>query len=241
MFRVAICDDEQAICGEIEKILLDYSKERRLKIDVEIFSSGEKLCQALENGEMYYLLFLDIMLSQADGIQVCERIRTEYRNEDLQIVFISSNQNFAMRLFDGRPLNFLIKPLDPAKVISSLDKAVALWEKNDTYFKFQLNHTVRWEKVKDIKYFESADKKITMHMVDEDVTFYGKLSDISVQLRDTDFIQVHKSYLINYKFIKSINLETVELIGGISLPISKTFRMYVRDVIMKKREEMLNG
>ena len=63
MFRVAICDDEQAICGEIEKILLDYSKERRLKIDVEIFSSGEKLCQALENGEMYYLLFLDIMVA----------------------------------------------------------------------------------------------------------------------------------------------------------------------------------
>ena len=240
MFRVAICDDEQAVCWEIEKILLDYCKTTHFKIEVDIYPSGERLCHSLEEGEMYHLLFLDIMLTNLNGIDVCDKIRTEYNNEDLQIVYISSHQGFAMQLFEGRPLNFLVKPLASEKVISSFEKARYLWEKNVAVFEFKLNHTNQWVKVKDIQYFESDDKKIIMHMVKEDIAFYGKLSDIAIRLRDAEFLWVHKSYLVNYRFIKAVNFGQVELVGGIFLPISKTFRSDVRDFIMKKREELLN-
>ena len=50
MVKIAICDDEQAICSQIEKILLDYSKRTCLEIDIEVFYSGEELYRYIELG-----------------------------------------------------------------------------------------------------------------------------------------------------------------------------------------------
>jgi hypothetical protein len=41
MFRIAICDDEQVICSQIENILLDYSKRTSLEIDIIVFIQGK--------------------------------------------------------------------------------------------------------------------------------------------------------------------------------------------------------
>jgi len=43
MFRIAICDDEQVICSQIENIILNYAAENNEKIDTQVFYSGEEL------------------------------------------------------------------------------------------------------------------------------------------------------------------------------------------------------
>jgi len=70
MFRIAICDDEPAVCSQIETILLNYSEESNLDIEIQVFYSGEELCKFLEDGEGFDLIFLDIELKLINGIEV---------------------------------------------------------------------------------------------------------------------------------------------------------------------------
>lgn len=60
MINIAICDDDVYMASEIEKMVINISKEHELKVNTEVFSDGETLWQGLENGEHYDLIYLDI-------------------------------------------------------------------------------------------------------------------------------------------------------------------------------------
>lgn len=239
MFRIAICDDEQSIWTYIENLLINHSSEKNIRIEVETFATGESLCNTIEQGSFFHLIFLDIQLSRLSGIDVCQKIRNDYDNESVQVVYISSHSGYAMQLFEGRPLNFLEKPLSNEKIIANFDKAVSLWDRDTLVFEFTSGRTTRWIKMREIYYFESKNKKVIIHSHAGNEVFYAKLSDVAQQVKDAGFLWVHKSFLVNYNFIRGITYEKVELVDGSILPISKSFRTDVRDYIMKKREELL--
>ncbi|WP_312650271.1 hypothetical protein [Aminipila sp.] len=41
MFKIAICDDEEKVCAEMEEIILEYGQNSRLMLDVEVYYAGE--------------------------------------------------------------------------------------------------------------------------------------------------------------------------------------------------------
>ena len=71
--------------------------------------------------EQYDIIFLDIMLPQMDGVELGSYIRNVKNDNYTQIVYISSETSYAMELFEVRPLNFLIKPLDEKKIQKVLE------------------------------------------------------------------------------------------------------------------------
>ena len=38
MFCIGICDDDEGLCGELEKMLYDYGKEHKIQMNIEIFT-----------------------------------------------------------------------------------------------------------------------------------------------------------------------------------------------------------
>ena len=47
MFCIGICDDDEGLCGELEKMLYDYGKENKLQMNIDIWYQGESLCRFL--------------------------------------------------------------------------------------------------------------------------------------------------------------------------------------------------
>ena len=116
MFCIGICDDDEGLCGELEKMLYDYGKENKLQMNIDIWYQGESLCRFLrENKKILDVLFLDIELLTTNGIEVGRFIREEQENMETAIVYISANSSYAMDLFRVQPTDFLIKPLDKIK------------------------------------------------------------------------------------------------------------------------------
>ena len=112
MFCIGICDDDEGLCGELEKMLYDYGKENKLQMNIDIWYQGESLCRFLrENKKILDVLFLDIELLTTNGIEVGRFIREEQENMETAIVYISANSSYAMDLFRVQPTDFLIKPL----------------------------------------------------------------------------------------------------------------------------------
>ena len=85
VFQIAICDDEQTICSQIEKIILNYFKTTPQKVKIEVFYSGERLCEFIEKEHSFDLIFLDIELERINGIEVGMKIREEMDNGVCQV------------------------------------------------------------------------------------------------------------------------------------------------------------
>ena len=41
MFCIGICDDDEGLCGELEKMLYDYGKEHKIQMNIDIWYQGE--------------------------------------------------------------------------------------------------------------------------------------------------------------------------------------------------------
>src|SRR5665648_9663 len=236
MFRIAICDDEPVICQQIENIILNCQIIINKEMKIEVFYSGEELCAFIENGYEFDLIFLDIELKLINGIETCRKIREEYKDDITQVVYISAKQGYAMDLFDSRPLNFLVKPLNKEKIIMNIERAILLSEKGNSFFEFNIGKTQHRLKLNEIMYFESDDKKIRVKSTSGDYEFYGKMPDIIKILPEKGFISVHKSYFVNFLFVKESQYEFLILTNGKSLPISQPFRKHVRDTLIKRRK-----
>ncbi len=237
MFRVAICDDNQAICFDIEKIILDYQKNCSEKIDILVFSSGEELYRFIKEGQVFDLIFLDIELKKLDGIEVGRMIREELNDNIVQIVYISAKQDYAIELFENRPLNFLVKPICHEKIIKNLSFAMKLQKNNNLFFEFSYNYTSYKILYKEIIYFASDDKKIRVITINGEHEYYGKLSELEIQIKEKDFIKIHKSHLVNYRYIVEASYEKVKLANGQTLNISQAYRKEVRNNFRMRRKE----
>ena len=108
MYRIGICDDDRILCSEQEEQIRRISGKMGVKAETEVWESGESLREDLEKGFRLDLLFLDIELVQANGVDVGRFIRNELNDMEMHIVYISSKQNYAMQLFKIQPLDFLI-------------------------------------------------------------------------------------------------------------------------------------
>lgn len=236
MFRVAICDDEQTVCSRIEKIILDYQKISAEKIDILVFLSGQELCKYIKEGQAFDLIFLDIELGKINGIEVGRIIREEVKDDITQIVYISAKKDYAIELFDNRPLNFLVKPINEENIIKNLKIAMKLYENCNLFFEFSNSAIFYKIPYKDIKYFASNDKKIRIFTIDTVYEFYGKLSDIEKLTKNKDFILIHKSYLVNYLYILEASYDNLKLTNNEILPISQTYRKEVRNKFIMRRK-----
>lgn len=86
MFCIGICDDDEGLCGELEKMLYDYGKENKLQMNIDIWYQGESLCRFLrENKKILDVLFLDIELLTTNGIEVGRFIRENRKTWKLQL------------------------------------------------------------------------------------------------------------------------------------------------------------
>jgi len=178
----------------------------------------------MESGTVYHLIFLDIAFAKGaiNGVEVGRLIRNAHHNNLVSIVFISWEMKYSMQLFDIRPLNFLIKPLDAKKVIKTY---LQITQTRRGDFSYKIGHNTFKTQVKDIIYMKSDWRKVTMFLTDgSTVDFYGNLKEIyGQQLQQFDFIPTHASYLVNYDYITGITADKLELTTGAEpLPISKT-------------------
>ena len=112
MYRIGICDDEMAFGNLIEEYLEEYARQREIRLDISVFLTGEGYLEFLQKGMILDLLFLDIEFGKGmDGVKVGEMLRADLANEAAQIVYVSAVEDYAMRLFRNRPMDFLPKPV----------------------------------------------------------------------------------------------------------------------------------
>lgn len=227
MYKIGICDDDKIFCSVLEEQIDALSEEIGIKVEIEVWYSGEGIQNDLKKGIELDLLFLDIELVQDNGIAVGSFIREEMENMQTHIVYISSKESYAMQLFKVQPLDFLIKPVSVGQIREVLVRSVKQKSRADVYFEYEKGASLFRVPVRDIAYFMSMDKKIIVVKKDGREEFYGKLKSIAQRL-PADFLMIHQSYIINPAYVSEYSYEMVKMIDGEHLNISKPYRKAIR-------------
>lgn len=230
MFSVAICDDDELLCTKIENILLSYKGEI---VQTEVYFSCEKLFADLKNGMHYDLIYLDIELEMMNGVELGSKIRNELKNDKVQIVYISAKTNYAMELFEVRPLNFLVKPINNQQVIDVLEKAIDLSKEISKYYEFNINRSYYKIAYGDIVYFESKSRKVILHTEINQYEFYAKLNEIDEQTNN-EFLRIHQSFLVNPLYVVKFGARMVTLSNGKSIPVSHAYSREIRKYLLAR-------
>ena len=226
MLRVAICDDDPAICRLLERMIAQVNRQQLMVEAVESYDQSTVLWQVLLAGQVYDVLFLDIQMPELDGITLGRKIRQELGDEDLQLVYISGDVSHALDLYDNYPLHFLVKDdkLTLEKVREVLLRAEQLADNGREHFAYMKDRLMVQTPIAEIVYFESARKQIHMYTTDGGrITFNGKLDDIEKQLKRAGFLRIHRSFLVNSSKITKITAAQVHL-GELQLPISRSYQ-----------------
>lgn len=224
MINVAICDDDINITGYIENMLRNNAKKNFIPIETDVFWQGKNLVKAVEDGEYFDIIFLDIEMGDGNGITVAQRIREIDRN--VLIIYVTSHESYMLESFSVRPFQFLVKPVEERQMTDCFEAACAEISNADNYFRYsyqRLNYKIP---LKDIFYFESRKRKVYIMTEKEIFEFYGKLNEIEEILKASKgaFLRIHQSFLVNYKHIKGLGYDFVIMDNGERISISEERR-----------------
>ncbi|MCR4955590.1 MAG: LytTR family DNA-binding domain-containing protein [Lachnospiraceae bacterium] len=228
MYYIGICNDGKNTFSELEDMIVLYSKEKGIPIDLKIWNSGESLCESLEMECELDILFLEIELPTMNRIGIAQFIRNKIRGHSMEIIYISTNQNLDREMFKTQPLDFLVKPFTQSQISEDLDLAVKLLDKKKKRFEFKEGKDIYFISYDDIMCFASQGRKVLLVTKDKEYSFYGKLDEVKEELPG-EFWCIHKSYIVNKAYVKKYAYESIELSNGEILSISRTKRKEIHE------------
>lgn len=199
---------------------------------IDTYNCGEKFLKTAQKKNSYDVIFLDINLEKACGVEIAKKIR-EF-DMLMKIIFISYETSQVLKLFDANPYNFLIKPLDSGKIENIMIEIMDLLGNNQDFFEFKIKHSKYKIPLKNIVFFENYRRKVKLVTKDEEVfIFYEKMNHVEKRLIDyNNFLRIHQSYIVNYSYVKIYHYDEMELIKGVNLPISLSHRKNLKSKVL---------
>ncbi len=237
MLHIAICDDNIILVEALEKMIRLQAEQLQNACICDVFYDGADFVKAYEQ-QAYDLIFLDIEMEKMDGIAVGKHLRENCEDNRTQIVYISSKEQYAMELFQNRPMDFLVKPIlntDVSRILQLASKLSAqriekILEVQSQGNFYKISHA-------DILYLCSSGREISIYTKQGKIISKGKLSDWIRKVDNEDFFLIHKSFFVNYQHIARVQYENVVLDDGTILPISQANRKAVREFLYLKSQK----
>lgn len=216
--KFLICDDDDLMLKKLS-LLIKNSPENKCYSNkiIEITNPTD-----VNIADEYDVAFLDIDMPQMSGIDLARKIHEQWPNT--VIIFITNYVQYAPDGYEAGAFRYLMKNQITEKLIDYLDLAIKERTKRLRVITIQINGERINVPVSNILYMESSARIITMHLI-ENVRpmyqFYGNMSDLAQKFEILGFLRVHKSYLVNMKYIEIFQCKRLEIKGGILIPSSE--------------------
>lgn len=218
MLRIALCDDEAYELELLSGIILEYARNKNLKITVEPFQNEKELLLCPQN---FDVIFLDIQMGDANGIEVAKSIRE--RDKQVKIIYVTNFSNYQVDAFSVRAFGYVVKPIAYDTIAGQLDDVITYTasEEDAAAFTFNTNAGIKTLNVNDIYYFESSNHKIQIVTKERTYLISDSIPNILNSLRSHGFSMPHKSFVINLLYVSNIKGYDVLLTSGDIIPISQ--------------------
>lgn len=224
--KVVICDDNIQDLAGIKNLLIKY-REYSPKVDFEVekFSDAVRLSDKIQKNELADIYVLDMIMTEKTGIDIGNQIRRT--GSGSAIIYITSSDEFALDAYDVHAVRYLLKPVSEERFFEAMDYAVSC-----TRLKTEPMYLVR---TKDglislshsrIEYIEQSARRLEIYLTSGECIqsiFIRRSFDSEIEelLNVKGFIRVHKSFLVNLKYIKQLISGSAVMESGRSVPVSR--------------------
>ena len=186
---------------------------------VDGFTSCEALLAAVQKqSQPYQLILLDIEMRGIDGIETAKRLRKLL--PDCYIIFITSHDEFALTGYEVAAFRYLVKPVQPEKLTEAISAVRAELSDHITLH-VEDGPVEALLRVKDIYYIEAQDKRVRVVLKDTAFSDRRGIDEIERALAGEDFFRVHRSYLINFRYVARLDKNEILLVSGEQIPLSR--------------------
>jgi two-component system, LytTR family, response regulator len=244
--RVLIIDNESLARDRLRRLLAGES-------DVEIVGEAADGPAAVEAVRELApdLLLLDIQMPGLDGFDVLKELRGA--GELPAVVFVTAFDQHAVRAFESRALDYLLKPVTRARLQEALDRARERWssaagskptipqglldllaEREAATPKLRrvairTGERTTFVELEAIDWLEVSGNYVILHVGKETHILRETLANFEAQLPAPPFIRVSRSAILNLRRVREIQAvaagEHVALLhDGQRIPITRSIR-----------------
>lgn len=151
------------------------------------------------------LVFLDIEMPGISGMDLAVLLQG-----DTRVIFTTAYSEYAVQSYDVEAIDYLLKPITPSRFAKAVERALAAIPQDDTITIRTNRHNLRLHP-SEIIYIEGMKDYVKIHCQDRRIISRLTIKAILDMLPAADFVRIHKSYIVNLKFITAFDFSTVEI------------------------------
>jgi DNA-binding LytR/AlgR family response regulator len=175
------------------------------------------------------LLFLDIEMPYITGIDFLKNTP-----QAPKVVFTTAYEQYAIKGYELDILDYLLKPISFDRFLKAANKAYDYFASQQTgagnYLFVKTDNKLEKINFADLLFVEAMENYVALYMGDKKLITHSTLKALQEKLPPKQFIQPHKSYIVNINCIQSIEGNILHVEGKYQIPISK----YQKEEIMEK-------
>jgi len=200
------------------------------------------------------LIFLDVKMPELDGVEVVERVGVDAMPP---VVFVTAFDDFALRAFDVRALDYLVKPFSDARFEATLARARQRLIEMDAprlaaelrslldarrsppdggesqRFLVKLGSRTSVIAAGEIDWIEAQGYYVTLHVGGAAHLHRQPISSLEAELDPRAFARIDRSAIVNLARVRELRRRSdgrwvARLVDGTELPVSRRRREQLR-------------
>lgn len=226
--KAVLIDDERLARNELRRLLAASPQ-------IEIAGEAANATQARELLAQVKpdLIFLDVQMPGETGLEFLESLEPPVP----QVIFTTAYDQFAVKAFEFNALDYLLKPVDPARLAAAIDRlrappttdapppALERLRPEDKVF-VREGERCWFVQVRAIRLLESEGNYTRVHFDDVQPQLFRSLNAMEERLDPKSFFRANRRQLINLQWIEKIEPWfsgglLVELKGGAKVELSR--------------------
>ena len=220
-------DDESLALDLVED---NIAKVPFLRLDARCRNAFEAI-EYLQNNQVD-LIFLDIQMPGLTGVQFLEGL-----TQKPMVIFVTAYQQYALEGFNLDVIDYVLKPISFERFLKASHKALDFFksklalqrnaikpEAKVDYIFIHADYSLMKIMLEDILYIEGLKDYIKIHVRNQKYPIVCRMTMklLSEKLPSTEFLRIHKSFIVSLKKIESIRNQKVK-IGENHIPLSDSY------------------
>ncbi|HET9826132.1 MAG TPA: LytTR family DNA-binding domain-containing protein [Chitinophagaceae bacterium] len=183
------------------------------------------------------LIFLDIQMPGLTGLQFIQSL-----TQRPMFILVTAYEKYALESYNLDVVDYLVKPVSFERFLKACNKAYDLYNlrnrpaetKPVDYFFVNVDYSLLKVVFNDVLWIEALKDYVKIHLKSTTKPVVTRISmkTLEEQLPESQFIRVHKSYIVSKNSITSIKKNSL-FVGAVELPVSDNYKDNLAALISK--------
>jgi two-component system, LytTR family, response regulator len=246
MIHAIVADDEVLARQKLRQLLRDDH-------DIEIVGESATALETIElvraaNPE---LLFLDIHMPGMDGFDVIGALASDKDATAPRVIFTTAYDQYAVRAFEVNAVDYLLKPFTLERLRSAIQRVREQFQARQqesapvnggtraanfytNRIVFKSRGRILFLPVSDIRWIGAEGNYVRLSTATETHLLRETMAHLEERLDPRGFVRVHRSFIVNLKYVKEVRREgngdsVVIMDSGNKVALGRSYRAHLNE------------